>query len=749
MPAETLHYGEVPLLSTKLTIPDLGTRIERPRLLQKLLGTEYRKLRLITAPPGYGKTTLVTSWLPSLDQSIAWISLDENDNEPLQFAVYLIRALEQADGEPSSVWELLQFPHPPTLHTIVIHLINEICSRHQPVVLVLDDYHVIQNPEIDEAFSYFLANLPGSLQIVLISRHTPGFSLSSIRVRQQMIEEDSNDLRFTLEETQAFFENAARTRFTPDEIAEIEKRTEGWIAGTQLALLGLKDQQNRAEQIRKLSGKNQFIAEYLIDEVLSGQSDEVQRFLLHSSLLRQLNPDLCNHALGIGNAHEMLQKLERENLFIISLDQQQEQYRYHQLFSDLLQSRLRTKFPDEPGKIVARMIDWYQRSFLWEEAIDIAVEAGEFDLAGQMMPVVMREMFLNRVKRPIILKWLKQFPRQMLKKNQDFWITYAFSLIETGNLNQTLAMLDWLWGEPGSFDGMSDEEIDVAKGIQSALRCIIIAQTTIDIPGARQLNDKALQLIPESEKYIRTVASGYSGFFNYLLGDVHAAIGPIERALEILEIINPFNHYVYSNYHAEILAAAGNLDQAAESFRRIFQFAHENNLADYSHFSDTLIGLGRLEYEWGNVGDAFQLLHRGMELAATGSARERYLYAYDGFWLSRNMLEERKDLRSYLDMVQTIAQKYNTPPVVVQRFRAYEARLHLFEGRLTEASAWMEEFLRRQKPITGFNQSEWLIAARTSRAKREYENARRILEELVELADKGGRQRDGISMQDE
>ncbi len=360
-----------PLIATKLHIPRVrARRVARPQLIKRLnAGLPFI---LISAPPGFGKTTLLAEWLAQTDRVVCWLSLDEHDNDPARFLHYLIGALRTADDAlGATTYALLGSPEVPPADVVMAPLLNDLASLAKPTLLVLDDYHVISDMRVHQLIIQLVEFLPESLQIAIASRIDPPLPLPRLRVRGQLIEVRSADLRFTADQAAAFLNDVMGLALTPDVIDTLEARTEGWIAGLQLAALSLQEADDAQAFMHAFAGNDRHIMDYLADEVLSRQSDAVRRFLLHTSLLDRLCGPACDAVLADGatDSAATLEQLERANLFIVPLDNRREWYRYHHLFGSLLRHRLAREHAADVPDLHRRAAQWFGQQGLIEEAI--------------------------------------------------------------------------------------------------------------------------------------------------------------------------------------------------------------------------------------------------------------------------------------------------------------------------------------------------------------------------------------------
>jgi LuxR family maltose regulon positive regulatory protein len=379
----------VSILSTKFYIPHLRQNgVLRPRLTDILLAGVNRPgtLVMLSGPAGFGKSTLLGEFVAQLKQPVAWLSLDEGDNDPVRFWSYLIAACQSVrPGVGDSALELLKAPQPLPDDAVPTILVNDLAGLDGGLVLVLDDYHVIQNGSIQTALSFLLDHLPDNLHIVLSTRVDPPWPLARFRARNQLIEIRAKDLRFTTEEAAAFLNQVMGLNLSADDVAALETRTEGWIAGLQLAALSMTGRSDIPAFVKAFTGSHAYVAEYLVEEVLQHQPEQVQTFLLETSILERLNASLCESVTGFQDVQAILTTLYRANIFVLPLDDEGLWFRYHHLFADLLQARLRQSLPAETVTTLhTRASQWYERNGFVIEAVNHALAAQGFEAAADL-----------------------------------------------------------------------------------------------------------------------------------------------------------------------------------------------------------------------------------------------------------------------------------------------------------------------------------------------------------------------------
>lgn len=423
------------LLRTKLYIPHQRRRlVVRERLTGKLSEGLRRKLTLIAAPAGSGKTTLAGEFTKQAGRPIAWVSLDASDNDPSRFVAYVLAAIDSAlPGLADAAQLMLKSPQLPALESVLTVLINQLAGSQSELALVLDDYHVIRNDSVHNAVAFLVEHQPANFHLLIASRSVPpGLPLPKLRARDEVTELKSADLRFTAQEATAFFNDVMALGLPAEMIAALETRTEGWIAGLQLAALSIEKRSDGGEFVRDFTGRHAYVLDYLVDEVIAQQPPETRSFLLRSAILSRMTGLLCDSVSGKADSQAMLRKLEDANLFVIPLDAERKWYRYHHLFREFLLSRLQEELRDEG----IRELHW--RAALWNhqngfptEAIEHAVEAREFEFAAQVIEEGADRVY-SRGSVATLRGWLELLPQEVLKAHPRSSAYYAWVLFFAG-----------------------------------------------------------------------------------------------------------------------------------------------------------------------------------------------------------------------------------------------------------------------------------------------------------------------------
>jgi len=431
-----------PLLSTKLCIPPpRPVLVSRPRLIERLDAGAHGKLTLVSAPAGFGKTTLVGEWLHGVKKGGSWLSLDDTDNDPARFLIYLITALQQIDKRAGEATQaLLGSPQPPPPDILLTTLINEITAISNAFILVIDDYHVIHTLAIHKQLSFIIEHQPAQMHLVLLTREDPPLPLAQLRARGQMTEIRQNDLCFTTQETSNFLQNVMGLDISPDDVSALDRRTEGWIAGLQLAALSMQGRDDLSGFVQEFTGSNRYVLDYLIEEVFEQQPTDVQDFLLATSILDRLSGSLCDAVAERTASHKLLEALEHANLFIIPLDQSRTWYRYHRLFAELLRHRLCTLDVFSEKSLHLRASQWYQSEGYIFDAILHALAGSDWEQATVLILNASDDM-LKRGEIVTLLGWYSKIPKDVLLAHPKLCMEYSWPLMLAGQFETAASFL--------------------------------------------------------------------------------------------------------------------------------------------------------------------------------------------------------------------------------------------------------------------------------------------------------------------
>ncbi len=599
---------ETLLLQTKLYIPSLrSSLVPRPHLVAKLSREKPRKLILLSAPAGYGKTTLVTEWLAQdhANTPVSWLSLDEDDSDTQQFFSYLAAAVQHLPDVQSSLPQLLQSPQPPSAKKLVGSFINDIDSVSAPFLLILDDYHAFESSEIDMAMAFLLDHMPLQMTLLITSRTDPGFPISRLRARGEMTELRISDLRFTEAETVQFLQESMNITLSTSQIAALENRVEGWIAGLQMIALSLQNQDDVAGFVEGFTGSHRFIMDYPLEEVLNQLPADVQSFLLKTALLSRLCADLCDAVRqSPPPSQKILEELENRNIFIIPLDDERRWYRYHHLFADLLRQRLHqsTATPPKDGGIY--LPELHKRASQWFEENGLDIERAERLIAGKGMPLPLRG-----AASPV-LNWLASLPADVLDARPSLWVTYAFTLTFTGQAKGAEEKLQAAEAILKDVD-LDEEARDLIGQIASIRAMLAISRSQIETIIAQ--SHRALEYLHPDNLAVRTSTTWALGYAYQLQGDRAAARQAYAEVIAISEESGNSMFILGATISlGQVQEAENQLHLAAETYRRVLQLAGDPPLPPAC---EAHLGLARIFYEWNNLDAAHKHGEQGLQLA--------------------------------------------------------------------------------------------------------------------------------------
>jgi LuxR family transcriptional regulator, maltose regulon positive regulatory protein len=728
------------LLATKLSVPPARAQwVIRPRLFDRLdvglRGT--RRVTLIAAPAGFGKTTLLSAWRATPAGSglpLGWVALDSGDNDPLLFWSYCLAALDTAaPGVGASALALLQTSQPPDIKHVLSHMLNAFTAHsvEQPdrhVALVLEDYHVITAPAIHATLAWLLERLPSTLHLVVLTRADPALPLARLRATGDLTELHADDLRFTPEEVAAFLNQTMGLALTAADLAALEARTEGWIAGLQLAALALQGHPDRASFIHTFTGTNRYIVDYLAAEVLEHQARHVQTFLLHTAILDRLCGPLCAAVLGPAAPAEpgmpamreaasqsQLEALERANLFVVPLDADRQWYRYHHLFADVLRQRLtRTATPAEIAALHERASVWYEANGLVAGAVQHALLLPDGLRAAQLIERHGLKIIVGG-QTQTALGWLGRLPETLQRSRPYLGILHALALLFTNDLEGAEARLQDTEACIGP--DTSPADVRFIRGNVAAIRANM-ATYTGDLAACAAYGEQVLALLPESEVIARTTARTHIARRHRVSGDVTlaaereamAAVGPIRatgnRMATLTALINV----------ARLRALQGRLRAAAATYEELVPVAGgPEELRTIHGGLPYFVGLGELHYEWNELERAGELLTHAIakEPGTLTTDGEYVLLGHLALARLQQVRGERDRAHSTLVTATDLARRRGFAAHLVTRVAAVQAHFALAAGNLRPALAWAEASGLTADDVLSFTREpEYLVVAR-------------------------------------
>jgi len=747
-----------PILATKLYLPRLRPdAVSRPHLLKRLNTGLHRKLTLISAPAGFGKTTLVSEWLAACDRPAAWLSLDEGDNDPARFLAYLVAALQTiAANIGEGVLGLLQSSQPPPAEALLMALLNEITTLPDQCILVLDDYHLIEAQAVDQALVYLVEHLPPQMHLVIVTRQDPQLPLARLRARGHLTELRAADLRFTPAEAAAFLTQGMGLPLSEADIARLADRTEGWIAGLQLAALSIQGHQDVSGFIQAFAGDHRYIVDYLVAEVLEHQPDPVRRFLLQTAMLDRLNGPLCDAVTGQQEGGERLEALERGNFFVVPLDDKRQWYRYHHLFAEVLHTHLLAEQPDQVAVLHQRASEWYEQQGSAVEAIRHALAAGDFERAAGLIERTLPIMQRTR-QEATVLGWLKALPDDLIRARPVLSVGYAWALLAGGELEAADARLRdaerWLdtmadTDEPAPSAGMVVVDEEQFRPLQAfiAIYRAALAQARGDVPNTIKYARRVLDFLPEEDDLGRGAATALLGLASWTNGDLETAHRAFADGMARVQMAGNISDAISGTIAlADIRIAQGRLHEAMRAYERALQLAMKQGEPTLRGTADLYVGMSELHREHNELDAATQHLLKSKELGE----RAEFPQNRSRWYVAMARIEEAQgNLDDALDLLHEAERLYirdffpNVRPAA-----ALVTRVWVAQGRLGEALGWArEQGLDVSDDLNYLREFEHITLARVllaryqrDRAGRSIDETAGLLERLLRAAEEGKR----------
>jgi len=671
----------VSLVQTKLFVPSPWSElIPRPRLIKRL--DERRRLILVSAPAGFGKTTLVSAWVETLAstsppaEKVAWLSLDVPDDDPVRFWSYVIAALQTVHphiGETAVA--MLQTPQSSPIEAVLTSLLNEAADLSEQVALVLDDYHLIQASLIHQALAFLIDHLPSQMRLIILTRSDPPLPIARLRVRGQLGDLRIADLRFTVDETAAFLNQTMGLDLAANDIAALETRTEGWIAGLQLAALSMRGREDITDFIAAFAGSHHYIVDFLVQEVLSRQPADVREFLLKTSILNRLCGPLCDAITGGTDGQTTLESLERANLFIVPLDDRRRWYRYHHLFADMLRSRLHRTWPDQVLALQQRASEWHEQQGSLEDAIGYALAGQDFERAALLIHRQAPTMSAQgRVAG--LVAWLDALPDSVLATRPELELTYIWALffrLEFLKMEERLK----------HFEQRPIPQANASAQGELALLRGVIARMNGQVDRSIILFRQALELLPAKDALLRGRSWLHLG-----LAYMNSNLDQAEQAL--LEARSSFqtaanNHGVLAAAYflAAIQMMCGALHRAEETCRKAFLLAEQAPhlpAASYAYMA-----MGELLYEQNDIESALAYLTQGADLAEQGGHAENLIKAVSALARLHLARGEWTAAQQRIDQFDRVAQHMPPSALLLHPPTDEQVRLWLAQGQVQHA----------------------------------------------------------------
>jgi len=747
------------LLATKLYIPHTRPElVSRLRLIEKLNDGLHRKLTLVSAPAGFGKTTLISEWVQAVCKSdpivaTAWLTLDDGDNDPVRFLTYFIAALDQAVGIETSIGEgslsMLRSLQQPPIETILTPIINQIANISTRILLVLDDYHLIEVQPVHDILSFLLENLPPQMHLVIATREDLRLPLARLRALDQITELRAVDLRFTYSEASEFLNNIMRLKLTLQDIKTLTARTEGWVTGLQLAGISLRGREDPKQFIDLFSGSHRFVLDYLIEEVLDQQTENIRAFLLKTAILKRLTGPLCDALTNQEDGQATLEILEHANLFIVPLDEERSWYRYHHLFSELLRQRLNQAQPEELPTLHQKAIEWYEQNGLVDEAIDHALREKYNEQASHLIEKQVDTIWAHG-EYAKFRRWLAGLPEEQVLSRPQLTIFQAWIVFASGRLDEGIKYLQEAeiissHDSNQSSEAQSQEQPppsseEEVSGRAADFQAWMAAYKRGNVSGLINHLSQALENIPENDMHWRgavamVLANAYA--FNGNLPEAYRARLETLRACEATR-----NTYLYIYNSAKLalnLKAQGQLLQVQELCQQRVQFAKDKGLSRTAVAGWLLAIWSEVLAELNKLDEASALVEKSMELTERGGDADSLGWSY--LSLIR-ILFSKGDLEGAEESIQKIfrlAQESILPTWIIHQNTVWQSRIWLAQDKLEAASNWVNECdLDLKNNPFYLDCLEYLGIARIFIRQGNWKEAISILDQLLEPARMGG-----------
>jgi len=732
------------LLKTKLFIPRPRHKtLARPALIRLLNAGLNSSLILLSAQAGAGKTTLLVEWLAQIKLAAVWLSLDENDNEVNRFLAYFVTAIQSVrPGFGEAIAAAARSPQPPPAETILAWLVNELVEQEE-LVIVLDDYHAIKLETVHAAVNFLIDHLPPQIHLVIATRSDPPLGLSRLRSRLLLTEVRLAQLRFSHSEAAEFLTQVMGLNLPDDMVAVLEKRTEGWIAGLQLAGLSLRGASNPDGFVQAFSGSHQYILDYLIDEVLQRQPPEIQAFLLRTSILNRLSASLCDAlsepAQDSYSSADSLAYLERNNLFLVPLDDERRWFRYHHLFADLLRHQLERYPAGQVDQLHRRASRWFEQQDLVPEALWHAVRAGDRDRAAGLIEARAADLLLQGY----ILKigeWLSALPEDLVRARPWLSLYQAWYLVMTGEARPVETYL----AAVERCLTVESSESQVLRENVAAIRAFM-AGKTLDAPKAVEAARAALATIREENVFLRATAYYNLGVSSLMINDLASACPALKESGRLGAASHNLNMAVPSLALLSVQEMAlGHLHQAEKTLHEALQLAVGPDGQRLPLSMRPLAALSELHYEWNHLDLARQFAQEGCSQEGgwgnTAAAAQAYL-ALCQVCLAQGDLSAAQ---TACDKADEIIRLYHLPDWHEMSAKRCRVRLwlHPGEGNLAAALRWAEEqqeALKANEPLPYLRETGNIAVARVLVAAGREEAALGLLDRLHASAQDGGR----------
>jgi LuxR family maltose regulon positive regulatory protein len=725
-----------PIIQTRLHIPPLRAKlVQRTRLTAYIEQAIESKLLLLSAPAGYGKTTLLSAWANESPWPVAWFSLDSADNDRTRFLTYLINALQRIQGQIGKITlDLLTSQQTQNTEMLLTPLVNELLSSPH-MVLVLDDYHVIEDKHIHEALIFLLEYLPENLHLIISTRTDPPLPLARLRARHQLRELRTNDLRFSLEESAMFLTESMDLSLQEEAIITLDERNQGWITGLQLAALSLQDysQDYSQQSITTFTGNHHFVFDYLAEEVMQQLSTPLQEFLLKTSILTHLQTSLCEAITGQESSQHQLELLERNNLFLTALDTERTWYHYHPLFEEFLKKRLSQSTPELIPDLLTHASIWYEQHHYPDEAIQYALTAKQYPRAAQLIAHHARTLLAKR-ELSTLLRWIEELPTDLIQAQPQLCIAYCWALLFTF---QSERIEPFLQHAQNVLDETPDSEDKLTQQLRGEIAAIQATQDSLngDLKQTLIRSQQALAWLPAEDLWTRGTLVFFQGVAYYVTGNMLKAQQAYQEALSLNYKAGNYSLSLLAHcYLARLYVTIGRLQDALRIHELARTQAEQHNGLYPLEKGILAVELGNIYYERNEMDAAYTTLSKSIEIgkaaASAGVLRAAYT-ALARWYQARRQVEEVRKLLWQIDQIKQPASVL----WVEAEIQAYRLQWEIMQHNRTEIENKLAEQKVETLPISILTEITYLAQIRVLITQAHYDAALSLLEKLLQHAE--------------
>jgi len=735
------------MITAKLQIPpSCSSLVHRNSLCEKLCDGLKKKITLISAPAGFGKTTLLCDWIKQKQITAAWYALDKNDNDPFEFLNYIIAALQTISKDlGKSVTNLIHSSHRPGFVAITQLLCNDLQTVKTEFVLVLDDYHLISSTEINAIMSCILDYLPAHIHIVISTRSDPSIPLARLRSQDQLNEIRVSDLGFSGNEIHELFNRKLKLGLSNRDINALEKKTEGWVTGLKLAALSLKTKDDVSKYIEVIAGSNRYIMDYLIEEALNTQTADIKDFLLCTSILDQFSEPLCNAVLNTNTSQSILESIEKDNMFIIPLDTERKWYRYHQLFADLLNQQLRSNTNTDIKELHRKASLWYENENMVLPAIDHAMEAKDYEKAIDLLGHIIKELWESG-QHATILKFSQSLPSEYIRLNPEFCLYYSWILISSGKTQEAKEILD-------STEQLVTEQIKSGKYNETTK--VLLGKISVAFTNLFSNTGNVEQIFhycEQAQTYLSEKEPLWYSWLWFGFGSAYMQTGQLEQSINALDKAIKFgkrtgNLYLISTSVIRLAYAElrrGRFKLAYQNCNELLQLINEGGYTEMVKnewsYSGLFSTMGYIQFMWNELDEAHENVKTAYELSHKG--KDVILHFFTSLIYGWVLLLSGDPIKSdeIINKLEKSIKEKDIPPYLIHLYLAWKIDNCISREQYENANRIIESLeLSTEKEINYANEIVYISFARYLIAQFKFDDAEIVLSQLHAITESGMR----------